>query len=190
MKFKVKQQQDKTIVQALIFKNEELVERELNTISLNAAKNFLRPTLKKRSFIYHYTIDFVGPRSIPLSQYLRNIISKQNFYHILSQIVSVANFLQTSNMSLKNLILDFRYIFININTNELFFIYLPLLSNNVSVDMIGFLGTFLHSTNPDRNENNGYLNEFSAFLQTQTTFSVSSFRNYICSKDQAAAAQL
>ena len=31
MKFKVKQQQDKTIVQALIFKNEELVERELNT---------------------------------------------------------------------------------------------------------------------------------------------------------------
>lgn len=52
MKFKVKQQQDKTIVQALIFKNEELVERELNTISLNAAKNFLRPTLKKdRLFI-------------------------------------------------------------------------------------------------------------------------------------------
>lgn len=49
MKFKVKQQQDKTIVQALIFKNEELVERELNTISLNAAKNFLRPTLKKRA---------------------------------------------------------------------------------------------------------------------------------------------
>ena len=89
MKFKVKQQQDKTIVQALIFKNEELVERELNTISLNAAKNFLRPTLKKRSFIYHYTIDFVGPRSVPLSQYLRNVISKQNFYHILSQIVSV-----------------------------------------------------------------------------------------------------
>ena len=83
MKFKVKQQQDKTIVQALIFKNEELVERELNTISLNAAKNFLRPTLKKRSFIYHYTIDFVGPRSVPLSQYLRNVISKQNFYHIL-----------------------------------------------------------------------------------------------------------
>ena len=190
MKFKVKQQQDKTIVQALIFKNEELVERELNTISLNAAKNFLRPTLKKRSFIYHYTIDFVGPRSVPLSQYLRNVISKQTFYHILSQIVSVVNYLQTSNMSLKNLVLDFRYIFININTNELFFIYLPLLSNNVSVDMIGFLGTFLHSTNPDRNENNGYLNEFSAFLQTQTTFSVSSFRNYICSKDQAAAAQL
>ena len=154
MKFKVKQQQDKTIVQALIFKNEELVERELNTISLNAAKNFLRPTLKKRSFIYHYTIDFVGPRSVPLSQYLRNVISKQNFYHILSQIVSVVNYLQTSNMSLKNLVLDFRYIFININTNELFFIYLPLLSNNVSVDMIGFLGT------------------------------------YICSKDQAAAAQL
>lgn len=190
MKLKIRQKPDRTIVQVMIQKDEELIERELKTLTMNSVKNLFRPTLKKGYLLYRYSIDYVGPHCISLTQYLKSTISKQNFYYILAQIISVTNYLQTSNMSLKNLLLDLRYIFINVSTNELFFVYLPILSNNVSVDLIGFFGTLLHSTNPDRNENNGYLGDFSAFLGKQSTFSVEAFRNYICSRDENAAAQL
>lgn len=190
MKLKIKQKPDRTIVQVLIQNNEELIERELKTLTMNSIKNLFHPTLKNGLLFYRYSIDYVGPHCVPLTQYLKSTISKQNFYYILAQVISVTNYLQTSNMTLKNLLLDLRYIFINVSTNELFFIYLPILSNNISVDLIGFFGTFLHSTNPDRNENNRYLGEFAAFLGKQSSFSVETFKNYICSKDANAAALL
>lgn len=190
VKLKIKQKPDRTIVQVMIQRNEELIERELKTLTMNSIKNLFRPTLKKGFLFYRYSINYVGPHCVPLTQYLKSTISKQNFYYILAQIIAVTNYLQISNMSLKNLLLDLRYIFINISTNELFFVYLPILSNSVSVDLIGFFGTLLHSTNPDRNENNGYLGEFSTFLGKQSSFSVEAFKNYICSKDDNAAAQL
>lgn len=190
MKLKIRQKPDKTIIRVTLQKDEEIIERELTALTLNSIKNLFRPTRKEGFLFFQDSITYVGPYCVPLTQYLKSTISKQNFYSVLAQIVSVTNYLQTSNMSIKNLLLDLRYIFINLSTNELFLIYLPVLTNHISADLIGFFGTLLHSTNPDRNENNGYLGEFSTFLGKQSTFTVEAFRDYICRKDENAAAQL
>lgn len=51
VKLKIKQKPDRTIVQVMIQKNEELIERELKTLTMNSIKNLFRPTLKKHSFL-------------------------------------------------------------------------------------------------------------------------------------------
>lgn len=135
------------------------------------------------------SLEYIGPQSVSLTTYLKNIISKQNFYFIATQIISVISYLQTANLSRSNLMLDSQYIFINHSTSELFFIYLPILSSHFSFNALDFFGKFLHLTNPDRNEDNGYLGDFSRFLSTQSVFSIEEFKRFICSQDNFAASQ-
>ena len=134
-------------------------------------------------------MEYIGPPAVPLTQYLKQVISKQNFFYLLVQIVSVTHYLQSGNMALQNLLLDFRYIFINPSTHEMFFIYLPIISEHSTVDMLGFFGMLLHSVNPNRSENNNYLGEFSNFLKGQNVFSLEAFQSYISARDRNAAAQ-
>ena len=185
MKFKIKSLIDKTIIQVFISKNEELGERELSIISSSNERNLLKPILRKKYLAYKYLIEYNCVNCIPLTLYLKKqTVSKQDFYYILSQIIYIFNYLQISNMSFKNLILDFKHIFINANTNEIFFIYIPILSNNISVDMLGFFKDLLHSINHIKNENTKYLDEFSDFIRMQSSFSVSDFIDYICNHDK------
>lgn len=189
MKLKVKQKSNQTIVRVTLEKNEEIIERELTMLTMNEKKNLFRPTFKKGFLFIGDSLEYIGPRSVPLTTYLKSTISKQNFYFIVTQIISVINYLQTVNLSRSNLMLNLKYIFINYNTSELFFLYLPILSSRLSFDVLDFFGIFLHSTNPDRNEDDGYLGEFSRFLSTQISFSVDQFKNFICSQDNFAASQ-
>lgn len=189
MKIKLKLKSDKTIVQVVLQKNEELIGRELTAISTNTVKNLLKPALKKSVLSFSTTVEYIGPPAVPLTQYLKQVISKQNFFYLLVQIVSVTHYLQSGNMALQNLLLDFRYIFINPSTHEMFFIYLPIISEHSTVDMLGFFGMLLHSVNPNRSENNNYLGEFSNFLKGQNVFSLEAFQSYISARDRNAAAQ-
>ena len=189
MKIKLKLKSDKTIVQVVLQKNEELIGRELTAISTNTVKNLLKPALKKSVLSFSTTVEYIGTPAVPLTQYLKQVISKQNFFYLLVQIVSVTHYLQSGNMALQNLLLDFRYIFINPSTHEMFFIYLPIISEHSTVDMLGFFGMLLHSVNPNRSENNNYLGEFSNFLKGQNVFSLEAFQSYISARDRNAAAQ-
>lgn len=189
MKLKVKQKSNQTVIRVTLEKSEEIVDRELAMLTSNTKKSLFRPTLKKRFLFMGDSLEYIGPQSVSLTTYLKNIISKQNFYFIATQIISVISYLQTANLSRSNLMLDSQYIFINHSTSELFFIYLPILSSHFSFNALDFFGKFLHLTNPDRNEDNGYLGDFSRFLSTQSVFSIEEFKRFICSQDNFAASQ-
>lgn len=190
MKYKIKQQEAQTIVRIEVSKNEELITRELNNLIQTPMRGLFVPHFKKGHLLVQYVLEYTAPHSISLMQYLNNTITKRNFHYILSQIVALVNGLQLKNMSLNNLILDMRYVFINPNTKELNFLYVPVLSGQVSTDVLAFIRSILQSANPDANENTKYFSDFSAFCASQERFSVEAFRNYLVKQDKGAAAIL
>jgi len=190
VKFKIKQQQAQTIVRIEISRNEELITRELNNLIQTSMRGLFVPHLKKGHLLVQYVLEYTAPHSISIMQYLQNTISKRNFHFILAQIVALVNGLKLKNMSLNNLVLDMRYVFINPNTKELNFLYVPVLSGQVSTDVLAFIRSILQSANPDANENTKYFSDFSAFCASQERFSVESFRNYLVKQDKGAAAIL
>lgn len=190
LKYKIKQQEAQTTVRIEVSKNEELITRELNNLIQSPVRGLFVPHLKKGHVLCQYVLEYTAPHSISIVQYLKNSINKRNFHYILAQIVALVNGLQQKNMSLNNLVLDMRYVFINPNTNELNFLYVPVLSGQVSTDILGFVRSILQSANPDANENTKYFSDFSAFCSQQERFSVEVFRNYLTKQDQNAAAIL
>ena len=144
MKLKVKQKSNQTIIHVTLEKNEEIVERELVMLTTNTKKSLFRPNLKKGFLFIGDSLEYTGPQSVPLTTYLKSTISKQNFYFIATQVVSTISYLQTVNLSRSNLMLNLKYIFINHNTSELFFLYLPILSNQLSSNALDFFEKFFH----------------------------------------------
>ena len=190
MKFKIKQQEAQTIVRIEVSKNEELITRELNNLIQSPMRGLFVPHIKKGHLLFQYMLEYTAPHSISIVQYLKNTINKRNFHFILAQIVALVNGLQQKNMSLNNLILDMRYVFINPNTKELNLLYVPVLSGQTSTDVLAFIRSILQSANPDANENTKYFSDFSAFCAAQERFSVEVFRNYLVKQDKSAAAIL
>lgn len=174
MKLKSKIKDEKLIVKAKKSVNEEISFREADTLSRINARGFLRPkktTAKK--------IEYIGPSGISLSARLKSPMRKQEFYNYMAQIISIVNKVKSNNLFLNNLVLDFRYVFVNEKTQEMLFIYTPLVGNHIIVDVLGFMEGIAYSTvvSPDEREN--YTIKFQQFLKNLNTFDADAIYNYI-----------
>lgn len=190
LKYKIKQSESQTLVKVEIQKNDELVVRELNNLMQSPMRGLFSVKLKKGGLFFKNVLEYASPRSIPIVQYLKTPLTQKTFYNIMAQIVALVNGLQQKNMSLNNLVLDMRYIFVNPNTKELNFLYIPVLSEQIFTDVLGFIRRLLQSACPDANESTKYYSDFSSFCGQQEHFSVEAFKNYLIRQDKGAAALL
>lgn len=190
MKYKIKQHEAQTVVKVEISKHEEVITREINNLAQSPMRGLFSPALKKGGLIVHYIIEYTAPHSIPLVQYLKTPINQRTFYNVMAQVVALVNGLQQKNMSLNNLNVDMRYVFINPNTKELNFLYIPVLSGQTFTDILGFIRSIIQTSFPDANENTKYYSDFASFCSQQEHFSVEVFRNYLSKQDKTAASLL
>lgn len=190
MKYKVTQHDSQTVVKVKTLKNEELITREVNNLMQSPLRGLFSLKYRKGGLFYHYILEYTAPHSIPIVQYLKTPINQKTFYNIMAQIVALINGLQQKNMSLNNLMLDMRYVFVNPNTRELNFLYIPVLSSQSFTDVLGFIRGLLQTASPDANENTKYYSDFLSFCGKQERFSVEAFKNYLTRQDKGAAALL
>ena len=190
LKYKVKQYDSQTVVKVKISKSEELITREVDNLIQSPLRCLFSLKYKKCDLFYNYMLEYTAPRSIPIVQYFKTPINQKTFYNIMAQIVALINGLQQKNMSLNNLMLDMRYVFVNPNTRELNFLYIPVLSDRSFTDVLGFIRGLLQTACPDANENIKYYSDFLSFCGQQERFSVKAFENYLTRQDKGAAALL
>lgn len=190
LKYKVTQHDSQTVVKVKTSKNEELITREVNNLMQSPLRGLFSLKYKKGGLFYHYILEYTAPHSIPIVQYLKTPINQKTFYNIMAQIVALINGLQQKNMSLNNLMLDMRYVFVNPNTRELNFLYIPVLSGQSFTDVLGFIRGLLQTACPDANENTKYYSDFLSFCSQQERFSVEAFKNYLTRQDKGAAVLL
>lgn len=187
MKFKIKQQGNQTIVRVSIEKNEILSEKDIMMIAQYPVKGIFTPQIKNGGIFNKNVIECVAPRSIPLAQYLGNIIQRSHFYFLISQIVAVIGRLQQRNIPPNNIILDMRYIFVNPQNHELKFLYIPMVSVRSYADILGFIKAIVNAAKPSPQENCGYYYEFVDFCSKQKFFSLDAFMRFLVERDQNAS---
>lgn len=184
-KYKAKNKNSKLIVRVKLLRGEQLAERDLSMVSQRGFRGLLKPTVVKSNLL-----EYSGPQGSPLSDYLKQQLTGYEFHFILAQIVRLERKLSTSELPIKHLIVDLRYIYINPYTKELQFIYLPLSTGFPCVAVRKLMETIICQWRPAPEEDMQYPARFLSLLRNQPGYMPDQILAYIKQYDARVAEQL
>jgi hypothetical protein len=174
VRLKVKKNKTGILVRAKLSSDEEVSPRELEKLQTRGVPGLLTARQLSRS-----ALEFSGPYTQSLAEHLSRPVGEFEFLRILSQAIDTVIRTHQEGLVLNNLELDLRYVFYNDSNVELSFLYLPLLTNHVYVDIKGFLEALVFSMTADSKETADSIAKCRAFLQKQTAFDARAIKNYI-----------
>ncbi|MBE6817530.1 MAG: FHA domain-containing protein [Ruminococcaceae bacterium] len=147
-KLKQKNKNNQIIILSKLEKKEQINQQELETLSAKNMKGVMRPTvLKPRK------IEYLAPSGITLEQYLANEISLNEFYVLFAQIIEIVKVLSRNGFNLSNLMLDFKFVYVNLRTKEVHMLYQPLITQQCVCMLPSFLCDMISKTKPALGEN-------------------------------------
>lgn len=174
VRFKTKRKNNLLFVRTTFSSEESISPRELEVLSEWHIRGLLRPhRVRKRR------IEFTGSAGISLYQRLQRPVSKYEFFLMMKQIADIVQKTEKQELPQHNLLLDLRYVFINEATKELQFLYLPLVSNHLSMDIIGFMQSIIYSCNSFSNQNSEYISQYANFISSLEHFSADAIEQYL-----------
>jgi hypothetical protein len=178
LKIKVKKKRDRILVKVKFSSTDQISQRELNILS-RGSRDFLLP--KK---LRHKAILFSGKQGVPLNRFLKTPLTRYEFYFIMAQIADITRKIESNELFLHNIILDLRYVFINQTTKELQFLYLPILSNHVCVDVRGFMESVIYAAAFEQSGGTDYVAQFADYLRNMPQFSSDVICDYIQKREK------
>lgn len=184
MKFKAKIKNGKLFVKTRISSDKSINKREFDILEKELNRGFLKPKIK-----WGGIIQYSGPNAISLDEYLKNPISKYNFFYIMEQILEAVKAIQDSDLFISNLIMDLRYVYINENTKEMQFIYMPVTSSNLHLDILEFIESISYIVKTSE-ENNDFIAKYINFIKSLECFKLTAVENYIANQDKDIAIQI
>ncbi len=185
LKFKAKIKNSELTVKAKISSDEVISDREIDILENKNIRGFLKPNQRKRNLI-----EYSGPAGVSMIEHLKNPITKYEFFYIMAQILDMTKKIENNNLFLNNLILDLRYVYINENTKEMQFIYMPILLNHVCINVMGFMEAIIYAVKPMPNQDFDFVAKYLSFLRSLNSFDVSAIEGYISNEDKDIAKQI
>ena len=174
VKFKVKAKDCQLIVKAKLSLGEKLDEKELN----NFSRKYIRGMLKTKK-IKKNIVEYLGPISISLYDWCKKPISKYEFFFVMEQIVDLSQRMIVEELNINHVILDMKNIYINKQTKELQFIYLPLLRSEGINNIVELMYNIIYSVTPMQEREDEYISRFAYYLQGLQHFESNKIENYI-----------
>lgn len=178
MKFKSRLKDGTLIVKARKSFDEEISSREADILSRIDLRGLLKPKKINKS-----KIEYSGPSGISLAERLQRPIDKQEFFNYMAQIVLVTKKIKKNNLFVNNLVLDYRYVFVNEQTREMLFIYVPLITNHIIIDILGFMEGITYSIIPLQGERPIFISKFQFFLKNLKSYDEDIIYNYILGEE-------
>lgn len=179
-KIKAKVRGCQLIVKVTLSRTNEINKNELNFFSGRYLRGFLKPEqVKRNSLVYS------GPVGVPLSERLKNPISKYDFFFAMEQIVDASHKLQRQALPWNKVIWDSRYAYINETTKEVQFLYLPLKNDYTHVDIRGFMETIIYQARPADEHDKDYISRFVYFLKSLQGYDPVKIEEYIGREDHS-----
>lgn len=174
VKFKVKAKDCQLIVKAKLSLGEKLDEKELN----NFSRKYIRGMLKTKK-IKKNIVEYLGPISISLYDWCKKPISKYEFFFVMEQIVDLSQRMIVEELNINHVILDMKNIYINKQTKELQFIYLPLLRSEGINNIVELMYNIIYSVTPMQEREDEYISRFAYYLQGLQHFESNKIEDYI-----------
>ena len=173
---KLKISTNKTLVQlkTKLSRGEKVNDRELEFLSSHYICG-----LFKISFDGKKTIQYTAPLSVSLQKYLTNRVPDEaEFWRLIAQIVEIAHTVELNGLYQSHLILDKQTVFVNETTRELYFIYQPVDSPQISANALALLRSITYDElKKGSGETKNYLVRFEQFLEQH--YHMEQIRNYI-----------
>ncbi|MCI9523522.1 MAG: FHA domain-containing protein [Erysipelotrichaceae bacterium] len=155
-------------------------QKELMILKDSYLIGFLKPEFY--NLIY---IDYYGTDGISLNEYMKNPMTKNDFYYLMMQIVLATKSLKSIHLSLENMVLDLSNIYINEVDKKIQFLYVPTKKNVTSYDMMGFLRSLVYSIIPNQMEQTEYLNRFGDYLKTLKDYDADIIQSYLLKENRS-----
>lgn len=178
-KYKAKTKDCHLTVKVKLSSSELINGNELGMFNQKYVRGFLKPSQIKKNVIL-----YSGPIGISLRNRLAKPIAKYDFFFIVEQIVDTIRKLQNGNVPWNRVVWDLNYVYINEQTRELQFIFLPLQNNTAGADLFGFLYSIIYSARPSDQDTN-YLSQFTYFVKSLKYFETDQIEKYIAGVDRS-----
>lgn len=158
-------------------KGQNLNLREVEDIQNGVMHNVIPIDVKIKGKKFTLTYDITN--YIPLSQYTHTLINKKKFAEIVLQILKIFQNLTEACYNPQNLILDIDKVMVNPSTNQIFFLFVPILYYDSGLTRKEFLVQLIYHTTFDNTEDTGYVSRCLDILQKNMNFSSVELQEYV-----------
>ncbi len=130
--------------------------------------------------VLSYTI----PATLPLSQFLRKQLYKDEFLSIVTNIIRQLNFLEDNRLQLKKLLLNTKYMYIDLETMDIQMIYMPIDKEFVDCNICEFIQTFIGKVRFSNMDSVKCVEEVLHYLDSKMMFSLKDFYNFLLTLEE------
>ncbi len=185
MKSKIKVKDCRLSVKIKLAPSSEINIEELEALNKQDIRGLLKVEQKKKNIL-----EYSGPMGVSLNEWAKNPISKYEFLLIISQITNTVRNIRKANLFVNHLMLDLRYTFINESTKQMHFVYMPLVSQHVHADLIGYMQAIAYAAKPQAQPNGEHISKFMQFLSSLDSFDIDKIEQFIAGEDRTVAEQM
>ena len=165
-----------TYVDVKLIKSEIINKRELDILSNKIYDDFL-PVVRTKKSNTELRYDVTG--LVVLSEYLKKVLNKSGFIQMCLSIVDTINTTPGKTMYTKKIVMDINRIYVNPNTRQLKFLYLPITNYMVVLDLGAFFSKLPYETIYNQHEDCSYVKEYIKYFKETVTFSLFEFESML-----------
>jgi len=181
-KYKTKMKDHKLIVTVKLSMKEKLEEIELEYFYLKPIRGFFEAKV-----LHKGTIEYFGrAEDVTLYERLEKPISKHDFFMIIEQVVvAVQNIQNNKQLTTDSIVSDVKRVFVNRNTNEILFIYLPVKQVQMGNTLVGFVEDIIYSAKLIEEKDKDYISRFTHFFKGLQSFDADAIERFIQNEDSS-----
>lgn len=143
-------------------------------LKLNYTKGLMR--------LNNYTgksAEYSAPADMQLDRFVRSGIDKQTFFQIITQLINVLRWLSKQKLSVANLELDPKYVFVNATTKEMFLLYIPIEGEEVRGNLRKFLETLVFESSFEMSVNTSFKQELMNLINFNSNINTKTLEQYV-----------
>lgn len=149
-------------------------ERELKVFEENLLPGFFRPKLVAKN-----RITYTAPKSVTLETYIKKDLTIHKMYSILAQFGELIKSVEQYGFYLHNIIFESRLIYVKEITGELFFLYTPLITTGIGVNLFGFLADAFKNLQTEDVQLQAEYQKVKAFLESPNHYSLNELEMFV-----------
>lgn len=158
-------------------KGQQVSENEVYAINANKVPGLLHLDVVQKGSSFKLIYNITG--FISLKEFLKTPLNKQLFAQILQNILANLKAVESAYFNQQYLLMDINQVYVNPNTQHIYFTYVPILMFESGTSLREFLlGIIQHGTFAP-GEDNSYVRDYINILNSGINFSVFELEEYI-----------